>query len=251
MLLDDYPPAVTLSHDTVIGGSTINSILELGYRELFNDMRLEDPFESMHVMYLLEVQKVARECFQEVARNKLDFPARDINLRYALKAAETFMRIYEQLEKHWVKKNSMPSCERVLVSLSPCTTINGTTLRQIMEWAGVQLYLDLKPRNPFQSMLADLVVRTHKTAWDCNEQADWRRHDPDVRATNLNYALKATIVSAQLFARLEAYQTKHIERCHTTVTGRRKLAEVPSGNVAHRCKMTNKAAHVNGNGEHP
>ena len=104
MLLDDYPPAVTLSHDTVIGGSTINSILELGYRELFNDMRLEDPFKSMHVMYLLEVQKVARECFQEVARNKLDFPARDINLRYALKAAETFMQIYEQLEKHWVEK---------------------------------------------------------------------------------------------------------------------------------------------------
>ena len=84
MLIDDFPPAVTLSDDTVIGGATLNSIMELGYRELCNDMRLEESFESMHVMYLLEVQKVARECFQEVPKNKLDLHARDINLRYAL-----------------------------------------------------------------------------------------------------------------------------------------------------------------------
>ena len=105
----------------------------------------------------------------------------------------------------------MPSGERVLVPLTPNTLIDSATLRQIMEWAGVELYLNLKPQNPFQSMLAELVVRTHKAAWDCNEQADWKRHHPDVREMNLKYALKGTESSARLFARLESYRAKQIE----------------------------------------
>ena len=97
MLLDDYPPAVTISEDTIIGGSTLNSVMELGRCELCYDLRPEDSFESMHVMYLLNVQKIACDCFKEVPRNKLDLHARDINLRYALKATDTFIRLYDQL----------------------------------------------------------------------------------------------------------------------------------------------------------
>ena len=135
-------------------------------------------------------------------------------------------------ESHWAKKNSMPSGERVLVPLTPNTLIDGATLRQIMQWAQVELYLNLKPQNPFESMLADLVVRTHKAAWDCHEQADWKRHHPDVREINLKYALKGTESSARLFARLESYRAKQIELLlHNSVTAGRK-PKVVSGKFA-------------------
>lgn len=49
MLTSDYPSPVTLSEDTIIGGSTLSSIMELGLCELCNDLKLQDPFESMHV----------------------------------------------------------------------------------------------------------------------------------------------------------------------------------------------------------
>jgi hypothetical protein len=57
MLGDEYPPTVFLSEDTIIGGSTLSSIMELGYFELCNDLKLTDPFHSMHLMYLLDLQK--------------------------------------------------------------------------------------------------------------------------------------------------------------------------------------------------
>ena len=112
-------------------------------------------------MHLLNVQKIAWDCFKEVPRNKLELHARDINLRYALRATDTFIRLYDQLERNWAKQNSLPSGERVLVPLTPNTLIVGETLRQIMEWDGVQLYLNLKPQNPFKSILRTLLfVRT-------------------------------------------------------------------------------------------
>jgi hypothetical protein len=98
---------------------------------------------------------------------------------------------------------------------TPCKVVilepDGATLRQIMEWAGVDLYLSLKPLHPFESILADLVVRTHKAARECYEQADWKRHHPDVREINLAYDLKMTESSARLFARLESYRVKQIQ----------------------------------------
>ena len=252
MLLDDYPSSVRISEDTIIGGSTVNSVMELGRCELSCDMRPEDSFELMHVMYLLNVQKMACDCFKEVQRNKVDLPARDINLRYALKATDTFIRLYDQLESHWAKNNSMPSGERVLVPLTPNTLIDGATLRQIMEWARVELYLNLKPQNPFESMLADLVVRTHKAAWDCHEQADWKRHHPQFREINLKYALKGTESSARLFARLESYRAKQIElSLHNSVTAGR-TPKVVAGKFARHSKQQDKArVNLNGNGKHP
>ena len=42
MLLGDYPSSVTISEDTIIGGSTVNSVMELGRCELCSDMKLND-----------------------------------------------------------------------------------------------------------------------------------------------------------------------------------------------------------------
>jgi hypothetical protein len=121
-----------------------------------------------------------------------------------------------------------------------------------MEWACVDLYLSLQPKNPFESMLADLFVRTHKAGWDCHEQADWRRHHPDVREINLKYALKLTESSARLSARLESYRAKQIAQMpHNSVTADRN-SKVLSGQLARASKKQDKArVKLNGNGKHP
>jgi hypothetical protein len=252
MLADEYLSPMSLSEDTIIGGSTLSSIMERGRCELCSDLKLEDPFQSMHVMYLLNLQKIAWDCFNDVQKHKNDPHARDINLRYALRATDTFIQLYDRLESHWAKQNSIPSGERVLVPLTPNTLIDGATLRQIMEWRHVELYLNLKAQNPFESILADLIVRTHKAAWDCYEQADWKRHISDVREMNLKYALKGTDSSARLFARFEGYRAKQIERVlHNTATGGQKLSKV-SGRFPRLSKKQDKArVNLNGNGKHP
>lgn len=137
--------------------------------------------------------------------------------------------------------------------LTPNTLIDGVTLRQIMEWDRVELYLSLKPQNPFESILADLIVRTHRAAWDCYEQADWKRHKPDFREMNLKYALKGTDSSARLLDRLEGYRAKQIERVlHNSATGIQKLGKVASSRFARHSKKQDKArVNLSGNGKHP
>ena len=96
-----------------------------------------------------------------------------------------------------------------------------------MEWDRIELYLDLKPQDPFESIHADLIVRTQKAAWDCYDQANWKRHKLDVREMNLKYSLKATDLSARLFARLESYRAKQSERAlHNSATGGQNVGKV-------------------------
>ena len=252
MLADDHLSPVRLSEDTIIGGSTLSSVMECGRCELCNDLKLEDQFESMPLIYLLNLQKIAWDCFKEAPKNNNDLHARDVNLRYALRASDTFIQLYERLESHWAKQNSIPSGERVLVPLTPNTLIEGTTLRQTMEWAHVELYLSLKPQNPFESMLADLIVRTHKAAWDCYEQADWKRHNSDVREMNLKYALKGTESSARLFARLESYRAKQSELLlHNRAIAGRKPKGLSGKFARHSKKQDQARVNLNGNGRHP
>ena len=263
MLGNGYPSAVSLSDDTIIGGSTLSSIMELGRCELYNDLKLKDPVELLHVVHLLNLQKVAWDCFDEVQRNRNDLHARDINLRYALKATDTFIQLYDRLESRWAKQNAITSGERVLVPLTPNTLlggvtfqqkpIDGVTLQQIMEWCRVELYLNLKPKNPFESILADLTVRAHKAGWDCCEQADWKRHKSDVRELNLKYALKGIECSARLLSRLEDYRTKQIERAlHNSATGGQKLGKFAHSRLTRHSKKQDKARiDLNGNGRHP
>ena len=153
MIIDDYLPSVKIAENTIIGGATLNSVTELGRFELYDDLKAEDSFKSTHLMYLLNVQKIAWDCFKEVRMNEVDIRAREINLRYGVKATETFIQLYDRLESHWAKKNSIPSGERVPVPLTAKTFNDGTTLREIMRGAYVELYLDLKPQNPFESIL--------------------------------------------------------------------------------------------------
>jgi hypothetical protein len=253
MLADEYPSPVSLSEDTIIGGSTLSSIMERGRCELWIDLKLKDPFASMHVMHLLTSQRVVWDCFNEVQKNKNDLQFRDINLRYALKATDTFIQLYDRLESPWAKQNSLPSGERVIVPLTPNTLVDGATLQQIMEWCRVEAYLNLKPQNPFESILADLIVRTHKAGEDCFEQADWKRHRPDAREMNVKHILKAIDSSARLLARLEGYRTKHIERSlRNSATGGQKLGEVASSRFDCHSKKQDKAGlHLSGNGKHP
>ena len=251
MLADDHRSALRLSEDTIIGDSTLSSLMERGRSDLCTDLKLEDQFESMRLIYLLNLQKIAWDCFKEARKHKDDLHARDVNLRYAFKATDTFSQLYETLENHWVKRNSIPSGERVLVPLRSDSSIESITLGEAMEWARVELYLSLKPQNPFESILADLIVRTHKAAWDCFEQADWKRHRPDVRELNLKYALKGTDSSARLFARLESYRAKRSELLlHNTATaGEPKCV---SGKFARHLKKHDQArVSLNGHGKHP
>jgi len=203
-------------------------------------------------MYLLNVQKIAWGCFMDVARNTVDIRPREINLRYAVKATETFIQLYDRLESHWAKKNSIPSGERVPVPLTAKTLIDGTTLREIMQWARVELYLDLKPQNPFESMLADLAVRSHKVGWDCHDQADWKRGYPDVRELNLKFALKGMEISARLDARLESYRAKRNEMLVHNNQSDGNGPKLMSGKFASQAKKQDKArGNLNGNGRHP
>ena len=253
MLAGEYPPPVSLSEDTIIGGSTLSSITELGRCELCNDLKLMNPFESMHVMHLLNLQGIAADCFNEVQRNKNDLHGLGINLRYASKATDTFVQLYDRLERRWAKQNSFPSGERVLVPLTPNTLIVGETLRQIMEWDRVELYLSLKPQNPFESILADLIVRTHKAGCGCYEQADWERNKSEFREINLKYALKGIDSSARLLARLEGYRASQIGRVLlNSTTGGPKLGNVASSRFDRHSKKQDKArVNLSGNGKHP
>jgi hypothetical protein len=130
--------------------------------------------------------------------------------------------------------------------------IKGVTLQQIMQWCRVELYLDLRPQNPFDSILADLTVRAHKAAWDCCEQADWKRHKTDVCEVNLKSALKGIDCSARLLDRLEDYRAKQIERVlHHSATGGQKLRFAHSRLTRHSKKQDKARIDLNGNGEHP
>jgi hypothetical protein len=257
MLGNGYPSRVSLSEDTTIGGASLGSIMQLGRGELYDDLKLEDPLETLHLVHLLNLQKIAWDCFDEGPKNRNDLHLRGINLRYALKATDTFIQLYDRLESRWAKQNSIPSCEPVFVSLTPDTVIHGisledkpntlvdgVTLQELMEWCQVGLYLTLKPQNPFESILADLSVRTHRAGMDCFEQADWWRHKPEVREANLKYALKGIESSARLVARLEDYRTKHIERALYNSGG------APSRFNGHTKKQDKVPAHLNGNVRH-
>jgi hypothetical protein len=263
MLADEYPAPVSLSENTMIGGSTLSSIMELGRCELWNDLKLNEPIGSMHVMSLLNFQSIMWDCFKEAQKKKNDLHSRDFELKHALKATDNSIQLYD---RHWAKQNSVPAGERVLLPLTtntlvhgltlpnkPNTPVDGVRLRELMEWCRVDLYLTLKPQNPFESILADFIVRTHKAGWDCFEQADWKRHKSDVRAMNVKYNLKAIDSVDRLSARLEDYRTKQSERLlHHSITGRQKLGEVASSRFDHHCKNQAKTRiHLNGNGKHP
>ena len=266
MLGNGFPSHVSLSEDTTIGGSSLGSIMELGRDELCKDLKLEDPFQSLHVVHLLNLQKIAWQCFDEIQKNTKDLHVRDINLRYGSKAIDTFIQVYDRLESRWAVQNSLPLGDRVLVPLTPNTRVDGlthedrpntpvdgVTLQQLMEWCEVQIYLTLKPENPFESILADLIVRTHRAGRFCCEQGDWWKHNPEVCAINLKYALKLIDNSDRLLARLEDYRTKHIARAlHDSATGRQKLGDVAPSRFDRHAKKQDKArVHFNGNGKHP
>jgi hypothetical protein len=70
MLADEHRTRVSLSEDTIIGGSTLSSIMELGRNELCNDLKLEDPFESIHVVCLLNLQKSHRTASMKYKRTR-------------------------------------------------------------------------------------------------------------------------------------------------------------------------------------
>ena len=136
--------------------------------------------------------------------------------------------------------------------LTPNTLIVGETLRQIMEWDRVELYLNLKAQNPFESILADLIVRTHKAGCDCYEQADWKRHKSDFREVNLKFALKGIDSSARLLARLEDYRAKQIERAlHNSASGGQNSEFAHSRFTRHPKKQDKVRIDLNGNGRHP
>ena len=251
MLAKGCPSAVSLSDDTIIGGSTLSSIMELGQCELYDDLKLKDPVQSQHVVHLLNLQKVAWNCFDNL-QNGQDLDARDINLKYALNATDMFIQLYDRLERRWAKQNTIISGERVLVPLTPNTLINGVTLRRIMERRRVGLYLSLKPKNPFESILADLTVRAHKAGWDCSEQADWNRDESDVREVNLKYALKGIDCSDRLLTRLEDYRAKQIEPAlHASATGGQNGKLAHSRLTRHSKKQDKPRRDLNGNGRHP
>ena len=151
-----------LNPDEEIGGSTLSSIMNCGNCQLYDDLKPKDLFEEIHVTQLLNMQKIAWECFNEAEKNDDYLQAREINLRYALKATESFIKLFERLESHWAEQNSIPSHERIAVPLTPSTVIKGATLRERMEWTRIERYLDLKPQDPFESMHAGLIVRRRK-----------------------------------------------------------------------------------------
>ena len=164
-----------LNPDEEIGGSTLRSIMNAGNCQLYDDLKPKDLFEEIHVTHLLNMQKIAWDCFNEAEKNDDYLQAREINLRYALKATDNFIQLFDRLESHWAKQNSIPSRERIAVPLTPNTVIEGATLRERMEWTRIVRYLDLKPQDPFESMHAGLIVRTQKAAWDCYHEANWKK----------------------------------------------------------------------------
>jgi hypothetical protein len=169
------------SPDEEIGGSTLRSIMNGGNCQLYDDLKPKDLFESLHVTYLLNMQKTAWDCFNEAETNENYLRAREINLRYALKATDNCIQLFARLESHWAKQKSIPSRARIVVPLTPKTVIEGATLRERMEWARIVFYLDLKPQDPFESIHAGLIVRTQKAAWDCYHEAKWKKDDLNAR----------------------------------------------------------------------
>jgi hypothetical protein len=266
MLGNGWPSRVALSENTIIGGSSVGSIMELGRCDLFNNLKLENPFQSLHLVHLLNLQKIVWQCLDEIQKNTKELHARDINLRYGSKAVDTFVQVYDRLESCWTLRSFFPLGERVLVPLSPntlverlthedkpTTLVGGVTLQELMEWCGVQGYLSLRPQDPFESILADLIIRTHRAGRYCCEQADWWRFKPEVIEINFKYALKLIDSSDRLLARLEGYRAKHIQRVlPNSATGKQKLGDVASSKFDRHPKKQDKArVHFNGNGKHP
>jgi hypothetical protein len=248
-----------LNPDDEIGGSTLSGIMHCGSSQLYEDLKPKDLFEEIHVTHLLNMQKIASECFNQAEKNADYLKAREIGLRYALKATEKFIQLSERLQSHWATQNSMPLHERIAVPLTRNTIIKGATLRERMEWTRIARYLDLKPQDPFESIHAGLIVRTEKAAWDCYHEAKWKKDNLNAREMNYKYSIKATDLSARLFANFESYRTKQTgSMLHNKATAGHDSGKLDSnagpdmvnGGVRRSNKENKTRVKVNGTGQH-
>ncbi len=142
-----------------------------------------------------------------------------------------------------------------LVPLTPDTVIGGATLRQIMRYSGCNLYLDLKPNDPMESILVGLLTHAQRAAVDCFNEATRNTINLNAREINLRYALKASDVAIRLFQQLAQYRAEQAEQVIASLVGQvaPSTGEPSKGrSLARPSRRRSKAlTKLNGNGQHP
>lgn len=104
MLSGSRDNLVPLTPETVIGGATLRQIMDYGQTTLYLDLKSDDPLESVLVSLLVQAQNAATDCFNEARGNRLNLNAREVNLRYALKAGDLSVRLAQELEKRRARR---------------------------------------------------------------------------------------------------------------------------------------------------
>jgi hypothetical protein len=132
-----------------------------------------------------------------------------------------------------------------------------------LEFADCDLYLALEPRTPSEKMFASLMVRKHRAATECFNDAWKYKLNPTAFEPYMKYAFKASETFVALYDRYEKYRTERSKQLLRNLSidfddalnaESRSEHEVPISNGPHANKKRNgsrsrKAGHTNG--RHP
>jgi hypothetical protein len=144
-----------------------------------------------------------------------------------------------------------------LVPLTAETEIGGASLRQILEFAGAELYLAVNPRTPSEKMYVSLMVRAHQAAITCFNNAEKSKFGSTAFELHMKYALKATDTFIALFERFERCRSENVKEMVRNPTidfddaesGSRGEVPIANGRKKPDGNGSRKAGHTNG--QHP
>jgi hypothetical protein len=86
--------------------------------------------------------------------------------------------------------------------------IGGQTLRRIMQHSSLEGYLDLEPKNAFESVLATHIVCATNTSHECFNQAERHFEDADAHGVYLGLALRLAEKVKPLTELFEGYRAR-------------------------------------------
>ena len=88
------------------------------------------------------------------------------------------------------------------------TEVGGETLRHIMERNSLELYLDLQPKNGFESVLTTHIVRATAASTECFNKVERHMQNAESRGVYLGLALKSAEKVTALTDLLEGYRAR-------------------------------------------
>ena len=91
------------------------------------------------------------------------------------------------------------------------TEVGGETLRHIMERNSLELYLDLQPKNGFESVLTTHIVRATAASTECFNKVERHMQNAESRGVYLGLVLKSAEKVTALTDLLEGYRARSLD----------------------------------------